>query len=187
VSLVALLDANVLWSAAVWDTLLLAVEHDLFRPAWSERILDEMARNLKSKRPDLDPARIDRTVSLMLAHFPEAVVSDYDKLIPGLQVHESDRHVLAAAVRGRASVIVTWNRAHFPERACLPHGVDVQDPDEFLCRLWDADYPEMVLVLREQAEHLANPPLTALQVVDVLGRSVPRFAARVTDSGLLAR
>ncbi len=98
-SFVALLDVGVLWSAAIRDTLLLALEHDLFRPAWTSRILDEMARNLKAKRPDLNPARIDRTVSQVITHFPEALVAGYEDLIPSLRVHEGDRHVLAVAIR----------------------------------------------------------------------------------------
>ena len=64
--LIALLDANVLWSAALRDTLLLAAEEDVFRPVWSRQILDEMSRSLKARRPDLDPARIDRTVDQIL-------------------------------------------------------------------------------------------------------------------------
>lgn len=72
--LVALLDANVLWSAALRDTLLLAAEQDLFRPVWTRQILGEMSRSLTARRPDLDPTRIDRTVELILSHFPEALV-----------------------------------------------------------------------------------------------------------------
>jgi hypothetical protein len=51
VALAALLDANVLWSAALRDTLLLAAESDLFRPAWTREILQEVSRSLKARRP----------------------------------------------------------------------------------------------------------------------------------------
>ncbi len=57
-SLIALLDANVIWSAALRDTLLLAAEHGLFRPVWTRAILEETTRSLKRHRPDLDPARL---------------------------------------------------------------------------------------------------------------------------------
>ena len=95
---VALLDANVIWSAAVRDTLLRATAHGLYRPVWSHEILGEMARSLKERRPDLDPARIDRTVERMLEAFPQALVDGYDSLIPTMRNHQEDRHVLAAAV-----------------------------------------------------------------------------------------
>ncbi len=39
---------------------LIAAEHDLYRATWSQEILDEMARSLKARRPDLEPSRIDR-------------------------------------------------------------------------------------------------------------------------------
>ncbi|MBI2941119.1 MAG: hypothetical protein HYY04_11845 [Chloroflexi bacterium] len=61
----------------------------------------------------------------------------------------------------------------------------MQDPDEFLSRLWEIDSREMALVLREQAEHLVNPPRTALQVAETLRRSVPQFATTAIESGLL--
>jgi hypothetical protein len=67
VPLVALLDANALFSPALRDTLLRAAEYDLYRPAWSHRILEELKRLILRKRPDTDPARLDRTISLLLA------------------------------------------------------------------------------------------------------------------------
>jgi hypothetical protein len=182
---IALLDANVIWSAPIRDSLLLAAERDLFRPAWTRRILDEMARALKARRPDLDPARIDRTVERMLAHFPEALVEGYEDLIPAMRSHAGDRHVLAAAVRVGASVVVTWNVAHFPAAATAPYQINVQTPDAFLCDLWDRSSDEVANVLKEQAAHLVNPPMTPLQVVDTLGRSLPRFAEIVRRSSLL--
>lgn len=46
--------------------------------------------------------------------------------------HRGDRHVLAAAVRGRADVIVTENLRHFAAYAPDPYSVEAQAPDEFL-------------------------------------------------------
>ena len=41
-------------------------------------------------------------------HADDALVTGYDDLIPGLQLPDpDDRHVLAAAIRSRADVIVT--------------------------------------------------------------------------------
>jgi len=185
VAFIALLDANAIWSAALRDTLLLAAEHDLYRPAWTRQILAEMARNLKGKRPDLDPSRVDRTVNRMLEHFPEALVDGYQDLIPAMRNHEGDRHVLAAAVQVGAAVIVTWNSAHFPAEACAPYEIDIQTPDEFLTNLWHLSPEEMALVLKEQAEHLVKPTKTPVQVVETLGRSLPEFATVALQSGLL--
>ena len=184
-ALVALLDANVLWSAALRDTLLLAAEEHLFRPVWTRQILEEMSRSLKARRPDLDPARIDRTVDQILTHFPEALVERYEHLIPEMGNDEGDRHVLAAAVRSGSQVIVTWNKAHFPLGACAPYDIQVHDPDEFLCDLWSVDPGVMANVLTLQAEHLVNPPQTVHQIIETLLRSVPQFAKTAQSSGLL--
>ena len=100
-ALLALLDANVLWSAALRDTLLLAAEEHLYRPMWTRQILEEMSRSLKAKRPDLAPARIDRTVDQILLHFPECLVKGYEHLITEMRNDAGDRHVLAAARSAR--------------------------------------------------------------------------------------
>lgn len=184
-ALIALLDANVMWSAAIRDTLLLAAEQDLFRPVWTRQILEEMSRSLKARRPDLDPARIDRTVDQILTHFPEALIERYEHLIPEMRNDEGDRHVLAAAVRSGSRVIVTWNKTDFPPGACAPYDIEVQDPDEFLCDLWSVDPEAMAHVLTLQAEHLANPPRTVHQIIETLRKSVLQFAETAQSSGLL--
>jgi predicted nucleic acid-binding protein len=47
--------------------------------------------------------------------FPDASVERYESLITSLQVpDENDRHILAAAIRCKADVIVTSNLKDFP-------------------------------------------------------------------------
>src|SRR5919201_41853 len=46
----AILDANVLYPFSLRDTLLRLAELELYTPLWSERILDEMRRNLVEHR-----------------------------------------------------------------------------------------------------------------------------------------
>jgi predicted nucleic acid-binding protein len=185
VALVALLDANVLWSAALRDTLLLAAEEHVFRPVWTRQILDEMSRSLTARRPNLDPARVQRTVDQMLTHFPECLVERYEHRIAEMHNDLGDRHVLAAAVQARSEVIVTWNKAHFPSQACIPYDIEVQDPDEFLCDLWSTNPEVMAKVLTLQAQHLVNPPRSIHEVVETLGRQVPQFAQTARSSGLV--
>lgn len=181
--LVALLDANALFSPALRDTLLRAAEYDLYRPAWSQRILEELKRSILLKRPDVDAARLDRTISLLLAWFPDALVTGYEALIPSMTNHPGDRHVLAAAVRTGAGVIVTHNGRHFLPVARDTYGIDVQTPDRFLRSLWDADADTLVRVLDEQGQAL-NPPRTSRDVVQALRRSAAReFADLVLTSG----
>ena len=61
-------------------------------------------------RPDLDAKRIARTRALMEAHLPNAVVTgDLRRSANLVLPNPNDRHVLAAALHGKAHVIITTN------------------------------------------------------------------------------
>jgi hypothetical protein len=70
------------------------------------------------------------------AVLPEADVTTYRPLVNDLKLPDpGDRHVLAAAIAGRAPVIVTWNLKDFPPQDLQPYGVTSQSPDDFLSDL----------------------------------------------------
>jgi hypothetical protein len=54
-------DACVLYPSVVRDVVIRVAIEGTVRAHWSDRILDEVFRNLKKNRPDLDPAKLDRT------------------------------------------------------------------------------------------------------------------------------
>jgi predicted nucleic acid-binding protein len=129
----ALFDANVLYPAPTRDLLLELATTGLFRARWTNDIHDEWVHNLLKDRPDLDPARLARTRNLMDTAVPDALVTGHRGLIDGLTLPDpDDRHVLAAAIVGRADVIVTANLKDFPAEALAPHGIEAQHPDTFL-------------------------------------------------------
>lgn len=179
-----LVDANALYPAYLRDILLRLAQAGVFQIRWSEEILDEMARNIKPPNPDVDPNRIrNYTVRLMKEHFPEAMVTGYEALIPGMTNDPKDRHVLAAAIEGRADLIVTSNLKDFPAEACEPHDIDVQPPDDFLCYQWDVDDPERIMtILEDWAAGLKNPELTVEELLEEhLSRSAPKFCETVLE------
>jgi predicted nucleic acid-binding protein len=54
----------------------------------------------------------------MNAHVRDCLVGNYESLISSLSLPDpDDRHVLAAAIRARADVIVTFNLKDFPAEA----------------------------------------------------------------------
>ena len=109
-SFVAVFDACVLYPAPLRDLLLRLALTDLFRARWSAEIHDEWVRAVLARRPDLSPAILDRTRALMDGAVPDAVVTGHEGLIPTLTLPDpDDRHVLAAAIRCQAGVIVTFN------------------------------------------------------------------------------
>jgi len=134
----ALFDACVLYPAPLRDFLMRLALTDLFRPRWTEQIHDEWIRNLLQNRSDLTAEQLQRTRTLMNSHVRDCVVTGYEPLIDGLTLPDpDDRHVLAAAIRTRASVIVTCNLKDFPQEVLGPLGLEAQHPDEFITHLID--------------------------------------------------
>ncbi|PRF32131.1 PIN domain-containing protein [Burkholderia multivorans] len=167
----AIYDACVLYPAPLRDFLMRLALSGCFRARWSAHITDEWKRNLLDNRPDLTAEQLDRTSSLMDPAIPDAVVTGYESLIAGLVLPDADdRHVLAAAIRCNASVIVTFNRKDFPEEALLPYGIEAQHPDEFVDDLFDLEPAVVVAAARRQREALKQPPLTADRYLEILRR-----------------
>ncbi len=104
-SFVVVLDACVLIPATLRDTLLRAVEKDMYRLHWSDEILDEVRRNLV-KREMTSPEDAQDLIEQMDRFFAEANVRGFEVLIPAMTNDKKDRHVLAAAVMSRSLRVV---------------------------------------------------------------------------------
>ncbi|BAZ89632.1 hypothetical protein NIES932_11130 [Raphidiopsis curvata NIES-932] len=168
------LDACVLIPATLRDTLLRAVEKGMYRLHWSDKILDEVRRNLV-KRGMTSPEDAQDMIDQMNRFFAEANVRGFEVLIPAMTNDEKDRHVLAAAVMSRSQVIVTSNIKDFPKQTLEPFGVEAQTPDEFLTHLFYLNPTLMMEILSEQAGDLDDPPLTVPEVLAVLAIVAPGF------------
>lgn len=119
----AIFDACVLYPYSLRDLLVQLATTDLFRGRWSSHIHDEWIRAVLSERPDLTAARLVRTRELMDMHVMDSVVTGYEGLIDGLELPDPNaRHVLAAAIRCHAQVIVTHNLKHFRRTRSHPTG-----------------------------------------------------------------
>jgi predicted nucleic acid-binding protein len=107
------LDACVLAPAPLRDTLLrLAEDPRLYLPRWSDDIVTEMVRTLED-RFGIAPHRTAYLVDELRKHFGDAWVKGYEPLIGSMSNDSKDRHVVAAAVRCGAEMIVTYNKRHF--------------------------------------------------------------------------
>ena len=168
----AILDANVLYPAPVRDLLLHLASFDLYKPKWTQTIQDEWKRNLLKKRPDLKTGQLDKTILEMNKAFPDASVEQYEILIPTFDLPDiDDCHVLAAAVRCHAEVIVTSNLKHFPEKYLSEFEIEAQHPDHFITNLIDLNPEKSLEAFRQQVSFLKNPPMTASQVLDSLEKA----------------
>jgi hypothetical protein len=80
----AVLDANVLYPFSLRDTLLRLAELELYTLLWSERILEEMRRNLVEHQ--INEEQADRLAAAMHAAFEEAEVdtAEIERLEPAM-------------------------------------------------------------------------------------------------------
>jgi predicted nucleic acid-binding protein len=159
----AVLDTCVLYPNALRDTLLRIAESGVYQPLWSERILEELEGVLERKG-----WKADHVLQCMREAFPDATVSGWEPLESSMTNDPKDRHVLAAAIRGHADVIVTANLSDFPSKSLDGFDVEVQHPDVFLC--YELEFaPEMIIqALFEQAADTGKEGREQLSVHDVL-------------------
>lgn len=165
----AVLDACVLYPAPIRDILLHLASAELYTPKWTDRIHDEWLRNLIGNRPDIVPAKLERTIQEMKKAFPDSNVEKYESLIPSVHLpDEDDRHVLAAAIRCKADVIVTFNLKDFPLRDLAQYDIEAQHPDLFISNLIDLNPEKSIAAFRKQVAILKNPPKSEAQVLESL-------------------
>jgi predicted nucleic acid-binding protein len=164
-------DACVLYPAPLRSLLMYLALTDLFRARWTDAIHEEWMRNVQKDYPDITRDKAERVRDLMNAHVRDCLVTGYEDLIPSLSLPDpDDRHVLAAAIRAGAEVIVTANLADFPTRTLEQYGIEVRHPDEFIHRLIEAAPDAVCRAARQQRQGLKNPPMTVEQYLESLER-----------------
>ncbi|MEZ4619320.1 MAG: hypothetical protein R2867_27950 [Caldilineaceae bacterium] len=144
---IALLDANIFYPAPLRDLFMQLAVSDLFQARWTA----------------VHRARLERTREMM-----DLATRD----CPGYQHEPSsvslttvdDRHVLAAAVTGRCTVIVTWNLVDFPKEVLEPFGIEAQDPDSFLAHQLSLSPDRFCAAVRKVRQRLKNPPYTTERI-----------------------
>lgn len=180
---VVVLDANVLYPAQLRDLLMRLAVAGLMRACWTDRIHEEWTRAVQKRHPDLTLEQLARTRALMERALPAARVTGYQGRLKQITLPDpDDRHVVAAALRARASVIVTFNVRDFPEQALAPHGLEAVHPDVFVRALYDMEPERVVEVARQHRATLQKPQLT----VDAYLSTLERAGLQQTVSALRA-
>lgn len=174
-----LLDACVLVPISLADTLLRLAEADLFRPLWSARLLDEMQSAIEAVHPELAEGAARRRRDQMETFFEDALVEGWEPLETSVLLPDpDDRHAVAAALAGRADLIVTGNVKDFPPATLGTWDLEVQSPDDFLLNQLDLDPDRVMHALQRQVDAARNPRITLPVLVASLARAgAPRFAA----------
>jgi predicted nucleic acid-binding protein len=171
----AIIDACVLYSAPLRDLLIRLAQAGLIQCRWTVDIHDEWMRNVLKNNPSIARERLERTRDLMDAAVRDCLVTDYADLIDSLSLPDlDDRHVLAAAIRTGADLIVTYNLADFPAGALNPHGIEARHPDDLIAQSIESALDSVCAAIKQQRESLKNPPM-----------SVDEFLATLDKQGLV--
>ncbi|MFQ1004405.1 PIN domain-containing protein [Modestobacter sp. SSW1-42] len=166
---VVVYDANVLYPSLQRNLLIEVARAGLVRARWTEQILDEVFRNLKRNRPDLDPARLDRTRVLMNDAIRDVLVTGYEPLIDALDLPDpDDRHVLAAAIKVGAQTIVTNNLKDFPAERLAGWDIEASSADDFLHAMVDLNPKVVFALVQKIAGNFSRPPMDVDQVLTAL-------------------
>jgi predicted nucleic acid-binding protein len=155
----AFLDASVLYPAPLRDLLLELAVADVYRAKWSDAVHEEWITAVLRARHDLTRRQLERTRALMNAHARDALITGFEPLIDVLDLPDpDDRHVLAAAIKGRADLIVTTNLKDFPAASLGRWGIEAQHPDEFLTHQFHLSEPAFLQAVKTVRQRLKNPP-----------------------------
>lgn len=154
-------------------------EEGAFRPLWSQKVINEAERALERVHPSIDPNRLRS----MNEAFDDALVEGWEPLVAGIQLPDpDDAHVVAAALVGRADVIITENTKDVPDSILRPLGLETVRVDEFLLDQFDLSPAAACRIVAEQAAAMKRPEVDITQLLSLLARSgAPDFARRVTS------
>ena len=177
---VVVLDANVLFPVRLRDVLLSFAEEGLFRARFTDDIIAEWTENLIRLKPSLEGS-VRTQEDLIRANFGECFVQGYHALIAGLALPDpNDRHVLAAAIRCSAQIIVTENLRDFPANMLEEHDVQALGADDFLAGTYDLFPSDAVRALRAVRRRYRNPAMNPSEfVLDLTRNGLPKLAAMI--------
>ena len=171
-----LIDACVLYPTVLRELVTGLAAAGGFTPLWSARILEEWAR--AAARLGAGEEAVARgEIALLSARWPKAEVPPDPAIEARLWLPDPDDvHVLAAAIAGRADVLLTLNVRDFPKTALDPEAILLRHPDAFLTEAL-AESPEIVRrvvgKVHSEAERLAG---RGLPLRDLMKRAkLPRL------------
>lgn len=177
------LDTNVIYPIEIRDLLFWFAYYDMYTPKWSMHIFDEWKRVMRRK--GISEQEAEKRVQKANLAFPDALVTNYSGLIQGLTLPDpNDCHVLAAAIKTNANLIVTNNTKDFPETYLASFGLSAKTADDFLTDSIDLNPGQAVEAFRKMVLHRRNPDLDAFEVLDILRKRGLKNTADVLHSQL---
>ena len=180
-SYTVIFDACVMYPAPLRSYLMYLANTGLFRARWTDQIHDEWTRNLLKNNPGLDPKNLERTKQLMNSNVPDCLVEGYEPLIAGLTLPDvDDRHVVAAALKGQAEAIITFNLKDFPSSELDHLELSAIHPDEFLSDMFELNPSACIKAAQQQRRSLKRPPMSVAEFLECLQKQrLPNFVSKL--------
>lgn len=170
VKFTCVLDTNVIYPIEIRDLLFWFAHYELYTPKWSVHIFDEWKEIMSRK--GVSEEEILKRIGRANKAFPDALVKNYAPLIDSLNLPDlKDRHVLAAAIKSNADIIVTNNLKDFPAEKLEVYGMVAKTVDDFLTDIIDLNPGTAVEAFRKLVLNRRNPDLDEFQVLDALRKN----------------
>lgn len=96
-------------------------------------------------------------------------MKNYKSLIKNLNLpDDEDRHVLAAAIKENANIIVTNNLKDFPAMYLKEFGLSAKLADDFLTDIIDLNQKEALKAFNEMVLNKKNPEMDEFKILEGL-------------------
>lgn len=146
-------------------------------PKWSSQILDEVHKTHVEKL-EWEESIAKSFQRALKEYFPEAMVTGYEDLIPIMTNDKKDRHVLAAAVREKVDLIITFNLKDFRSDHLEKWNLEAVHPQDYLLSLYSMNPAVVTLkiskIATDRDEDMEDTILN-------LGKSLPKFSRKLME------
>lgn len=164
------LDTNVIYPIEIRDLLFWFAHYELFTPKWSNHIFSEWEEVMRRK--GITEEVLKKRSAIANLAFPDALVRNYEPIITSLSLPDKkDCHVLAAAIKTNANVIVTNNLKDFPKEYLSTFGLVAKSADDFIADIIDLNHEKALEAFRKLVMNRRNPDLDEFEVLDNLRKN----------------
>lgn len=165
-----IIDTNVIYPIEIRDVIFWFAHYNMFTMKWSKLIFNEWEEVMRRK--NIDEIEIVKRINRASQAFPDALVENYQILIHSLELKDiKDKHVLAAAIKANANIIVTNNLKDFPEDYLMNFGLEAKSADDFLADIIDLNPILAVKAFRELVLNRKNPIMDEYQVLGAMRKN----------------
>lgn len=176
------LDACIIFQLAACDTLLHTAEQNLFKPIWSEQILNEVLATSQKVLDARQQIGVLSRIEDMNTNFKASLFQTRKLWIENIQSilpDPKDAHVVALAIEAGSKLIVTENLRDFPNYLLQPLGIQAVSFDGFMTLIFESDPKAVIDGLEKLVSRKTNPPLSILEHLLQLERLSPNFNKEV--------